>query len=351
MNKILFASAATAALVAGGMASAQDSGTDITLFGNARLGLGYNIANNGGALGTESEFEDDVRAVSRVRFGVNMTGTTDSEITFGATIRADNASGGQGGSNGQSEGNVFVSGSFGTLTFGDTSAADEQNVGDLPGNFSLTGLGDFNETLYISNGGSFDFEGDDTGLDFAEDPNARPTVRYDFEILGFTASASTDRDLEDIAVGASYTFAFGGNSFTGGIGYNDFSGFLDEEAGSLFSGGEQYSAGLSGSLFVFDGGVIYTRTTGDGGSDFETLGVGLATTFEELGVAALGGSGIGAYYTRIIEATGSVADADGDEAFGLTGEYDLGGGASVNTGIARTYGDATVADFGIKMSF
>jgi hypothetical protein len=53
---------------------------------------------------TLGTFEDsgDVRAVSRVRFGVRMSGETNSGITFGATIRADNASAGQGGSAGQS---------------------------------------------------------------------------------------------------------------------------------------------------------------------------------------------------------------------------------------------------------
>ena len=92
MKNVLFATTATAALLVGGIASAQG----IALFGDARLGLGYNI-NNDGSIRTETNDDgtvdtpDDLRAVSRVRFGVNMTGETDSGITFGATIRADNA--------------------------------------------------------------------------------------------------------------------------------------------------------------------------------------------------------------------------------------------------------------------
>lgn len=339
MKKLLFASTATAALAIGGMASAQG----IALFGDARLGLGYNIANNGDTLDGDPQFEDDVRAVSRVRFGVNMTGTTNSGITFGATVRADNAAGGAGGDIGQRAGNVFVSGAFGTLTYGDTDGADEQHIGDLPGNFSLTGLGDQNETLFISNGGSYDFFTDESGRDFAEDPFARPTVRYDYDIAGFGLSASTDRDLEDIGVGGSYTFDFGGNAFTAGLGYHNYAQVFDAEEGTLFSGGEQYSAALSGSLAGFEAGVIYTMADGDGGSEFDTLGVGLTTTVSDFGV--------GGYYRQIINASGSVADADGDETYGLTAMYDLGGGASVNGGVGRVYGDATVADFGIKMSF
>ena len=103
MKNVLFATTATAALLVGGVASAQG----IALFGDARLGLGYNIDNDGGILIEEQDdgsldTPDDLRAISRVRFGVNMTGETDSGITFGATIRADNSMGGQGGSGDES---------------------------------------------------------------------------------------------------------------------------------------------------------------------------------------------------------------------------------------------------------
>ena len=139
----------------------------------------------------------------QVRFGVEMTGETDSGMILGAEIWADDAEGGEGGQVRQVEGSVFVSGSLGTLTFGDTDAADQQWVGDVPGAFSLTGLTDINDTKFISNGGSF---GDDNGETFAENPFARPTVRYDFvleESVG--VSVSTNRDLTDIAVGAGYS--------------------------------------------------------------------------------------------------------------------------------------------------
>ena len=46
MKKVLFATTALAALAIGGVASAQG----IALFGDARLGLGYNINNDGDVL-------------------------------------------------------------------------------------------------------------------------------------------------------------------------------------------------------------------------------------------------------------------------------------------------------------
>ena len=131
--------------------------------------------------------------------------------------------GGQGGSDGQNEGSVFVSGSWGTLTYGDTNAADEQWVGDVPGDYSLTGLGELDETVFVSNGGDF---GTDGGIGFAANPFARPTVRYDFDIMGFGLSLSSNRDLTDIGVGTGYAADFGGGSWSAGVGYYKFDSFL-----------------------------------------------------------------------------------------------------------------------------
>ena len=199
MKTTMPATTIAAVLLMGASASAQG----VILFGDARLGLGYNIDNDGGVLVDDAgETPDTLRAISRVRFGVNMTGETDSGIVFGAEIQADNAEGGEGGEVGQTEGSVFVSGSFGTLTFGDTDAADQQWVGDVPGNFSLTGLTDINETKFISNGGSF---GERHRRELRREPlrpadaALRPRCSSDFGI-----SVSTNRDLTDIAVGAGY---------------------------------------------------------------------------------------------------------------------------------------------------
>ena len=78
---------------------------------------------------------------------------------------------------GQTEGSVFVSGAWGTLTIGDTNGADEQWVGDL-NEVGLTGLGCQNETFFFSNGGSFG------GGDNVAAGDERPTIRYDYDIAG-----------------------------------------------------------------------------------------------------------------------------------------------------------------------
>jgi outer membrane protein OmpU len=378
MKKVLFATTAASTLLIGGIASAQG----IALFGDARLGLGYNINNDGGlTLDADGNATDDLRAVSRVRFGVNMTGETDSGITFGGTIRADNAAGGQGGTNGQSAGSVFVSGSWGTLTFGDTNGADEQWVGDVPGDFSLTGMGNFDETPFVSNGGGF---GNSDSIQFANNPFARPTVRYDFDIAGFGISLSSNRDLTDIVVGAGYSMDFGGGNFSIGAGWDQFDSFdttaqggaqtvtvLDENGDPItivtpgavvtdtVAGGEQWSVGLKATYEKFGFGATWTKIDLDddanatvSGGDAQSLLFGASAGFDAFSV--------GAYYQEVLNGSGETfQDADGNKAYGLTAQYDLGGGATVNGGIANVDGfsglddgeSAVVGDFGISMAF
>jgi len=390
MKKFLFASTAIAGLAIGGMASAQG----ITLFGDARLGLGYNI-NNGGGLQLEStvkrervedadgnpildadgdeqfnevlevEADEEFRAVSRVRFGVRMTGETDNGITFGASIRADNSGSGQGGSVGQRAGDVFVSGVFGTLTFGDTAGADERNVGDVPGGVGLTGLGDFNETFYFTNGGSLGSEDDDDALQAK--PFARPTVRYDYAIAGFNISASTDRDLADIAVGASYTFDFDAGSVTAGIGYAEVAEFISFGGAQVVNGVtvidralipevEQISASLQGTFGGLTAGIVYTTAETDTvdsrinpgtrvKGELDTYLIGAEYDWNEWT--------FGGFFHKIDKAGGgnSLDALDGQEAYGVGASYALGGGAAVRAGYVRDVFEEDRADFGISMSF
>lgn len=321
------------------IASAQE----ITLFGETRMGLGYNIDNDGGALPPESDGHDKIRAVSRVRFGVLMTGETNSGITFGGSIRGDNAIGGDGGEDGkegQTEGDVFVSGAWGTLTMGDTNGADEQNVGDL-NEVGLTCLGCENETPFISNGGGY---GNDQ-LNFADNPFARPTVRYDYEFQNVGVSLSTNRDLTDVGAGANWTGSFGGATVTVGGGYYRFDSFIDLSGSEPVpvSAGEQWSAAIGGEYGAFNAKAIYTTASTEKDSSFSTLGAGLGGEF--------GPWALNFYYNDIIEASGSVADTEGQDSVGFGVNYDLGGGALAQFGVADTYADETVSDFGISMTF
>jgi len=349
MKRILFASTALAAMAIGGAASAE-----IELFGDARLGAGYKVDNDGDV----NTGNDDIQAISRVRFGVTMTGESDAGITFGATIRADNSIAGEGtsdarGFSNQRAGNVFVSGAFGTLTFGDIDEAHQFHVGDLP-ELGLTGLGFYNELPYFGNRGGIP-DGREEADDFEDgidSDNYRPTVRYDYTIAGASVSVSTGSRLESVAVGASYTFAFGDNSITAGGGYFDGEGTAFDPESALEDAveGNQWAAGLSGTFGGFNGQLNYTRAEVDGEDDIETAGVGLGT---EIGVF-----GVNAFYVRYLENPGG---EDDDDAYGVDMTVDLGGGASIKGGVVRTLsvfqdddGDTdneTIADFGISLAF
>jgi len=379
MKNVLFATTAASALLIGGIASAQG----VALFGDARMGLGYNINNDGGlVLDENGNASDDLRAVSRVRFGVNMTGETDSGITFGATIRADNAAGGNGGTTGQTEGSVFVSGSWGTLTMGDTNGADEQWVGDVPGDYSLTGLGQWDETPFVSNGGGY---GSNDSIQFANNPFARPTIRYDFDIMGFGVSVSSNRDLTDVVVGAGYSADFGGGTFSLGAGYDKFDSFATTSAGGAqtvtvldtttgqpttivvpglvvtnsVNSGEQWSVGLKGTYDKFGFGATWSKIDLDDSNDPGVIGGGGAQSLLVGASAGFDAFTVGAFYQEVLNADGPFNGADGNKAYGLTGQYDLGGGATVNGGIANVDGfsglgdgdSAIVGDFGITMAF
>jgi outer membrane protein OmpU len=353
MKKVLFATTAFAALAVGGSAMA-----DITLYGSARLGLYYN-----------DDLDNELQTTSRTRFGVTMSGETDSGITFGADMRADQVvdDGIDTADDGRA-GEAFVSGAFGTLTFGDTNGADEQWVGDLVGDLSLTGLEDYDETAFISNGGN---AGNDDAFNFGNNPDARPTVRYDFDIAGFGLSLSADSRLSDVGVGTGYSGPIAGFDLNIGLGYYNFEEFTfqsDEAETTLIDvdpdplvddivevptanfaevqapGGEQYTAMLGFGAFGADMNVIYNNINFNGDAELETIGVGAEYTFQA--------TTVGAFYRNALKGSGAgLDDLDGEDVWGVTAEYDLGGGAVVSGGVVQDYGDAWTGDFGINMSF
>ena len=92
--------------------------------------------------------------------------------------------------------------------------------------------------------------------------------------------------------------------------------------------------GLQGEYETFAFGVTYTQlssdTETDGSSTPSDLLVGGSYTFDAWSV--------GAFYAKMLNAEGPRTSAifDGDDAYGLSAQYDLGGGATVNGGVANS---------------
>ena len=145
MKKILLATTLLAATT--GFAAAE-----VTLSGDARMGIISNFDNAATLLVNES----DLQFTSRARVKFTLSGSTDGGLEFGASFRAQDAGAvtsvskgadgiagtaddivtvGGGAANGQA-GSVFISGAFGKLTMGDVDDAANSAIGQEIGRAS-----------------------------------------------------------------------------------------------------------------------------------------------------------------------------------------------------------------------
>ena len=309
MKKVLLAS--TALVLSAGVAAA-----DVAVGGSGRMGFESNSSTDG-----------DLQFESRIRISFSASGETDAGLQFGGSIRADNAGGGNAGT----DGSVFVSGTFGRISMGDVAGAPEAAVGDLSG-VGLTGNGDYNEFFYLSNNPDYT-----TSITTEA---ARQAARWDYTTGDLGIHVSADQISGDVdTYGIAVTYGMGNISF--GLGHETTSGPGGYDADHTIGG---VSAGFGDATVK----AIYGTADLDG-IDFEQYGLSVdfvsgATTFT-------------AYY-RTVDLDGTSGDI-----YGVGVAYDLGGGASLVAGyvdgddvdpLSTTIGDSlTEADysFGINMSF
>lgn len=378
MKQILLAT--TALVVTAGVAAAE-----VSVSGEARIGLRYESDTGYGAqslipgvgpdgsptLGPDGSptlvpgpfvnGDNSTNVVNRIRVEFELTGETEGGLSFGASIRSDQDSA-DGDNSSATDGDIWISGTYGKLTVGDIDDATENAIGDLP-EVGLTGLDFWNEFAYATS------EEDDGGTREVGDAG----VLYEYSIGsanlyasfkdGYIENSDIDRDTASWALGANYDY----NGFTFGIGYEQ-AGFTlnpfvidsdedssvsvrvgpfgtpdDSETWGLSGGGE-----LAGVTFK----AVYLKTDSDNDEvDYQQYGVGASYELSN-------GLGLAAFYRK--------NDADNipvkGHAFGLGANYDLGGGAMLKGGIVATsidydYDDLalsvdnTLADFGIEFEF
>jgi outer membrane protein OmpU len=301
MKKILLAS--TALVLSAGVAAAE-----VKVGGDGRMGI------------IDTFGDGDIAFTSRIRISFAASGQTDGGLTFGGSIRADNAVGGVGVMpNGQVSGSVFISGAFGRLTMGDVSGAAEAAVGDVSG-VGLTGLGDLNEATYLSNSA-----------------RGRSAMRYDYTTGAFGIHLSADNPNDLIippltarVIDDAYSVAltYNGGAFKAGLGYENASvGGVSTD--HIVVGGSATFAGAT--LKAFYG-------TADGGIDGEQYGLSIDYAIDALTLTAF-------YVDKDTTALGSTG-------YGLGAAYDLGGGATLKGGYARNDTTSEDAfDFGIALTF
>ena len=319
MKKILLA--ATAAICAGGVASAQG----VTLSGEGKLGLSY-----------QKDAAQEWEAISSANVKFTLSGTSDNDMIseFGASFTLD---ANESTTDGTLD-NPFVvyvgsaAGPFGKIEAGtDLGAGDKKSGGLADAGLNGLDLDDLSEIYYGGSG---------------------KTLRYDKEIAG--AGIAISVDLEDAwAIGGEYAIS---DAITIGAGYDRHE--VRSAAHSGFNDLNTLSFGVFGSLDQFSGGFLYSSrsTTVPAGqaavADKSAYGIEVgyslgATTFTAHYGKNDGVDAIGAAPGMPDTAKDAVAEASG---WGVGMSHDLGGGLSFKGGYANI-NDVSKANFGFLMAF
>ena len=265
-----------------------------------------------GRLGVKSVNGGDVEFTSRVRIVFTASGVTDSGLSFGGSIRADNAGGGAAGTGGS----VFIMGPFGTISAGDVDSAAKASVGN-PSGIGLTGLGDLHEIAYI--------EADDD-----------PSLQWSYTMDSLTLRASAENPGPRHPAGHAMAGMQTGEDTM-------LSGGMDYAIGSVGVGvgveriGDMQNVVASANATLGDASVKLV---------FGSLDDGVAATEDDsYGASASFTSGMATF-------TAFASNKNDMDHFGIGMVYDLGGNAKIKGGFVDgdSLTDASF-DLGISMGF
>jgi outer membrane protein OmpU len=360
--------ASTALVAFAGAASAE-----VAISGSGRMGMVYDksianddivVVNNEVYRTSDAGFRFD----SRLRVAFTLTQETDMGVTFGGSLRADNAS----SANNGKAGVVFMSGAFGKISMGDTSGAAEAAVGNLSG-VGYTGLGDFNEAIYLQQSNE-DLDGNDELSAFA-----LPAALYEYTTgaasfyvslanpggIGIADDTINGITVYDTVIDSAYGLGakYSVDNYSIGIGYEalDISGLecagtVDPDAAAdtdaCDTGSTEFSNSVDswmlGGSATFGGFTLkaqYGQGSGDRDLDLTQYGISGDYTFDAVTVTA---------FWRSVELQTSSNDTQvKSQPFGLGVTYDLGGGASVAAGVVDPdrFGEDYRADIGVNFNF
>lgn len=266
MKKVLLGT--TALVMTAGAAAAE-----VSLSGYAEIGI-----RDAGASDVELHSDMDV--------SFSLSGESDNGLSFGAKIDLDEVSGGIPADSGSDA--VWVSGSFGTITIGDTDGGFDWAMSEVG---ALTAITDDHTTH-----AGFAFN---SGLDGINDGQV---LRYDNSVgdLAFALSAELDDAGagDGDAIGVGVKASFGDISVGVGMQESDTYDVAGISLGMSFGD-------VSATINYSDGYQSSTNT------DDTHMGIGVTYTSGALSLHANYGE----------------FDNAGDDGFGLAANYDLGGGA------------------------
>ena len=378
MKKVLLATTALA-LSAGWttVAAAQDTGVSVGLSGYAAMGIVGGDKISGqideidgvgdpldplGDLGdiedTETSFATDIDVT------FSLVGQTDGGLEFGADIDLDEATDAGIGADFENPREqrgevVYISGAFGTLTMGDTDGAldwamSEAIIGGTIGD--VTEHAGFLGSVAVDNDadglpdGTYALVDGNKGLDGTYDGQI---ARYEYAFADFAVAISGEIDDNAdgdpiLGIGAKYSTSFSGIEMSFGAGVQTISGLEDlaDDAIDAIDPDDEIEDnqtvwGLSGDMAFAQGVRVILNY-----SHWDDLG-------EHYG-AAVG------YETGPILVSANYGHFNGDvvgdaEGWGLTANYDLGGGAQLQAGYSNNdvegFDSEQQYSFGVAMSF
>jgi outer membrane protein OmpU len=289
MKKVLFAT--TALVASAGIASA-----DITLTGEGSVAL-----TDSGAAAAQA------RLVTDIDFGISASVTSDTGITFGASMDLDSGAADAGTFN---DPEITMSGEFGTFSFGQVdNAAGIVGLADA----GIEGIGLDDDLEAIDTVGAADIHYSNT---FG---NITLTLSYEMGQTG--ATAATDGDY-----GIAVALSEGGFDIKAAY-TSDQDGGANDTASALQLG-YTYGAATIGALFADNG----TRS-GSGFSLSYDMGDGLT---------------IIAVANQTDVSTADATDTDDDTGIGFS--YDMGNGVSF-AGAIGSVDDNTAMDLGFGFKF
>ncbi len=374
MNKLLLASTAL-------VASTTFALADVDMSGSAEMGIFGGEDSNGDNL--DAQFHSDIDLT------FSMSGETDAGLTFGAAVDLDTyyEDGFTGGAFDPAEGgadtSIFVSGSLGTLTMGDTDGAfdfalqeaiiggsiqDDNEHAGYNGNAGLDGYYDGQVARY-------DYAFGDFSVALSAEIDDDPDDGFDVTDFGSLEAAAKTQLAEIgsdsvLGIGVRYSGEFRGMTFGAGLGYqqadndtvtlfDDNDNVLDPEASNFDpddvddveienAGPSVVGASLS---LAMDGGIqaiVNYSDYDDFSNGFDNhFGIAVGYEFEPFLVAV--------NYGKF-----NLEDDGGErEGYALVVNYDLGGGAELQGSYAHNDvpgdDDDSISydrySFGIAMSF
>lgn len=315
----------TAALIL----SVSAAAAEVKVSGDARLGLRYD--------------GDRVQHTSRVRVKFELEEKTDNGLTFGASVRADQASDAKSGA----AGTVYASGSFGKISFGGNDSASYNANGEDLLNINLIGQDDADFKYFATKAVG----------------KKNPNILYEYtagdatfyaSVMDGDAVGDDPEDYEDaVSLGAKYTL----DKYTVGVGYEQGTKYDIERA-------EEDKGDVKKGDIVKTTEIDNTRVTASLEAKFDAFKLKGMFSTGELGdkkITQYGGSGeyskgdytYAAYVKQQIEE--ETAKADVKTHFGGIGaSYALNEHASIKGGIAvkKEGGETTeYADLGIALKF